>query len=392
MNMKRYFATVALAAGLLLASGAFGQDVKPEDRNAALRYATIAYTTPADLFTKAGEADVSLAGFDLASAPEVFRAAVEAIKADSNDTVGQLIEASKLKKCDFEVATEQGVAALLPHLGKLRADARLLLVDARRLEMTGDADGAAERLAAMIRIARHAAGDRFIISSLVSMAICTLAIAEVDAAIDAGKLTPSARATVLAALNTLDKDDPFGVKPGIRGEQRGTLEWIKRSFRGDDAGRKLVATGYLDPALGGFMVSSPPQPTPAADAPGSKPPQANPAADAPKPKPPQASPVADAPKPKAQETTPDVESIAGMNEKELHAAADLASPVYDRLIAVWNDADAVDKLNTLTKDVEQGKYGPIGKTFAPGGTRLYGSTMKAQKLVTDIKLKLAASK
>jgi len=348
MNMKRHLSTVVLAAGLMFAPAVVAQEVKPQDRNAALRYATIAYSAAPDLFAKAGEADVSNAGFDLASAPEVFRAAAHAIEMDSGNTVGQLIEASKLKKCDFEVAWEQGVGALLPHLGRLRADARLLRADARRMEMAGKADEAAERLAAMIRISRHANEDHILISSLVSAAISSLALEETEAALAAGKLTPSARATILDALNTLDKDDPFAMKPAIRGEQRWTLGWVKSAFHGDDAGKKLVATGYLD-----FP----------GDAKGSTPKQTNPA----------------------------VEAIGKMNEKQLHDAADLASTYYDKIIAVWNTADAVKTLETMSKDVENGQYGPIGCVFAPAGSKARASSLKAEKLITDMKQKLAVT-
>jgi hypothetical protein len=292
---------------------------------------------------------MSKVGFDSAALPADFKAAAEAIKSDGSDTVGQLIEASKLRKCDFEIAWEQGVAVLLPHLGSMRSDARLLRVNARRLEIAGDADAAAERLAAMIRMARHASNDDILISSLVGAAICSLAIDETEAALSAAKLTPSARQTILAAISTLDRDDPFAMKPAIRGEQRSTLGWIKTTFRGPDAGKKLVATGYLE-------LSEP----------------------------------SNAPAAKSSQIRAAIQAIGQMNEKQLDAAVDLASPYYDQALAAWDKPDAVEQLKALGERIEKGEFGPIGQVFAPAASKARQSALKSENRIAAIKQKLAA--
>ncbi len=338
-----HLAAVSIAASLWLAPSVLGQ-VKKEDRNAALRYATIAYSTHADLFKKTGEADLTAAGFDLDKAPEDFHTAVASIEQDGNETIKQLIEATKLRKCDFEPAWEEGVALLLPHLGKMRSYARLLRVDARRCAMIGDADGAAERLAAMVRLANHAKEDHILISSLVGAAIGVLAITETEAALDAGKLTASAKATVLAAFDSLDQDDPFAMKPAIRGEQRWTLDWVKSNFRGDDAGQKLIATGLLHTT----SDNSPPNPV--------------------------------------------IRVISKMNEAELHAAVDRARPHCDTAIAVWNNPDVVEQLNTLDKKVADGDFGPLASILAPSFTKARSTAEKTHKSIEQIKQRLAPAK
>jgi hypothetical protein len=336
-----------LAAGLGLSPLARAQEmVKPENRNAALRYATIAYSGDRDLFTKTGDVDMSKVGFDAASLPADFQAACAALKAEGSGTVGQLLEATRLSKCDFEIAWEKGVMVLLPHLGKLRADARLLRVDARRLEIAGDSEGAAERLAALIRMSKHAAGDDILISSLVGVAICNLAIEETDAALAAGKLTPAGAHAILAALDTLDHTDPFHMKGALRGEQRWSLQWVKANFHGADAGKQLVATGVLTMDEGGV----------------------------------------------SHEVSDAARAIGLMNEAQLDAAVDLASPYYDKAIAAWDAPDAPAQLEALAQRVTNGEFGPIGRIFTPAISKCRESATKADARIASIRAKLIAVK
>src|SRR5262245_10487714 len=160
-----------LAAGLLLAPLADAQTVKPENRNAALQYATVFYTANPDMMKKAEEVDIAQVGFDKAKAPAVFLEASELIAKNGDQAVTGLLEASRLSKCDFELAMEKGIMVLMPHLGKMRGAVRLLRVDARRHLLDGDPTGAAERLGAMVRMGRHATNDHILISALVGAAI-----------------------------------------------------------------------------------------------------------------------------------------------------------------------------------------------------------------------------
>lgn len=334
-----------LSAGFCLGPAARAQEVKPEDRNAAIRYATIAYTHLPDLFAKTGDVDMTKVGFDAAALPADFKAALDALKADGGETVRQVMEATKLRKCDFEPPWEQGVEVLLPHLGKMRTYTRLLRADARRLEIEGDADAAAERLAAMVRLARHATNDHILISALVGTAIGNAAMLETEDALAAGRLTRSARATVLAAISTLDSDDPFAIKPALRGEQRWILEWVKATFRGPDAGKKLVATGYLSPGESD----------------------------------------------RSSKTLAAIQAISNMNEKQLHEAADRATQYYDKTISVWSKPDAAEQLKSAEADLERGEFGHIAQVFAPAVTKAFDASRKAESRITALKQKLAAT-
>ena len=128
--------------------------------------------------------------------------------------VNILIKASKMERCDFEVDYDEGFNAILPHLSPLRNSARILALDAQRAMSEGKPDEAAERLAAIFSMARHVCSDKLLISSLVGIAIESLAETNLQSMND--RLTQEGRADVLAALDKYDTVDPFGVRANHR--------------------------------------------------------------------------------------------------------------------------------------------------------------------------------
>ncbi len=339
--MKRTSLALFLAAGLMLAPGATAQSVPPQDRNAALQYATVFYTADAELFSKTGDVDMAKVGFDKAKAPDDFKAAAEVIRTKGEGVVGQLIEASRLHKCDFELAVEKGINVLMPHLGKMRAGARLLRVDARRHLLDGDATGAAERIAAIVRIGQHAKGDDLLISSLVSVAVTNAAADEAEAELDSGMLTPEARQIIVAAFKAMPASDPFATKAAIRGEQRIFLGWARNAFHGPAAGKQLADA---------CMIGN-------EGAPG------------------------------LQEQGA-AKSISAMNEDQVHAAVDLLAPYYDLVIAAWDKPDGTAQLEKLGARVTGGEFGPMGQVFAPAVSRARDKDFQIQKRVASVVEKL----
>ena len=213
--------------------------VKPEDRNAALKYWEASASLSSDVLTKVGEIDYTDVGTTAESAARIdsFQAAV---KAASGFGTGEWVHATTYAKCDFEVRYEEGIMAMLPHLGKLRGGARFLRFEARRAIIDGRIDDAARYLVAIIRMGNHACGDGFLISSLVGNAIASLGMSEMKVLAESGKLTEEARAELRNALDGIDKEDPMRIRAAIVGEQTVMLEWIRNSFTGQDAGARLA--------------------------------------------------------------------------------------------------------------------------------------------------------
>lgn len=160
---------------------------------------------------------------------------MESDLAELTDFFADLQRASKVPLCDFQVRYEDGYAAVLPHLGPLRNFARLLTVDARRHSLAGSEDLAAEQLATTLRLARHLAVDRILISSLVSASVVNMALKEAHWLLD---FTGDARAIRLElgeALRRFPDDDPYNAVAALRTE-RDMVASLARQFRGPNAG------------------------------------------------------------------------------------------------------------------------------------------------------------
>lgn len=340
--MRRTARVLTLLALLASAPMVSAQAVAPKDRNAALQYATVFYTADAELFSKAGDVDMAKVGFDKARVPEEFRAAAELIRTKGEGVIGSLMEASALSRCDFELATEKGVMLLLPHLGKMRGAARLLRVDARRHLLDGDEQGAADRIAAIVRLGQHCKRDELLISSLVCLAIDTAAIEETEQCLEAGRLSASGRATIGGALSAIPTDDPFATRAAIRGEQRTFVGWMRDAFRGADAGKQILRTTSIS-----NENFSPAERTAAT-------------------------------------------AVEAMNSDQVRASVDLLNPYYDQLLAAWDKPDASARLEALSAKVSAGEFGPMGQLFGPAVTKAHDRDAQGRQRVASLLARLAS--
>lgn len=245
-NSARKMPALALAAGLACAALAPAwavssapatseqptNFVKPEDRNAAIRYWQYLSTIDKDASEKLRDIDWEKIGdsLDPADTPVWFRSG------DDSDlyfplfkhTADGLVEASKMPMCNFETAYEEGVFAIIPHLGPMRNGARLLRVAARAGMVEGKPEQAAEYVAAIVRMAHHASEEPILIGSLVGIAMTNAAMDETESLLRTGKLTPDARRIILKALKGLPTDDPMNARSAIAGERDIFLPWIDR--------------------------------------------------------------------------------------------------------------------------------------------------------------------
>lgn len=138
-----------------------------------------------------------------------------------------IVEAAAIEHCDFGWDRTRGPATLLPHLGNLRASGRLMAVLARRQIDAGNPDGAIPYLAAGYRVASHAAQDRVNAGSRYAMSIFEAVDAVTTLAMTKTALTDEQRAELLAAMETLNPEDPFYGAAGVRGEAQLFAEWME---------------------------------------------------------------------------------------------------------------------------------------------------------------------
>lgn len=142
--------------------------------------------------------------------------------------------ASLEERCDFQVRYEDGHAMMMPHVGSMRTLGLVMVADARRLALAGDPQGAADRLAAALRLARHLSNDRILIVSLLANQIGEMAIKESFWLLGRTGDADGVKASIHAALERFSEDDPFFFEAALRTE-RDIVAHIGVEFQGPTA-------------------------------------------------------------------------------------------------------------------------------------------------------------
>ncbi len=283
-------------------------DGLPDPENAALLY-WICWSTGFDTF---GD------GSQFQSEPD-WKPSAEYIKtlSENQGVIRQLLRATRIEECEWGVEYSQGFGALMPHLGKLRAATRVLAADSRRLANDGKVEDAAERVAAIFRMARHAAQDPVLISSLVGLAIHNAGKTELEWLVTNGHLSDAGRKNIADAVVQIPASDPFKFHDAIKMERDIALEWIKKEFTGPAAGRRFLAEFAMP----------------------------------------------------ANDDDAAVAQVRKYNAQELAEGVDMMRPAYDEAIAAWGKPDAGERLRAIEGRVNSGAFGPVAKLMFPALNR-----------------------
>ncbi len=311
--------------------------VAPQDRNAALKYWEASVSLSSEIAAKLSEVNYEHLGITAEAVKDnaAYQAAAK-ITADYNP--GLWIEASQYRKCDFEVKYEAGVMALLSHLSKVRSGARLLRFDARRDLIEGRPDDAATELAAIVRMGNHVSGDGFLISSLVAVAMGTMAIDETRVLAESGKMTAAARDTIRAAIEEIDPKDPMRMRASIVGEQTVMLEWIGAHSSGQDAGAKL--SELL------FALSGNPE-----------------------------DPMEEVHR----------KMIASLDEKGLAREIEQSREAYAAMLEAWDAADPVEACTATAGRISKGEFGTLAMVLCPAVSKVRKTATIFEKSLTECK-------
>ncbi|MHC5023210.1 MAG: hypothetical protein ACYTGG_04780 [Planctomycetota bacterium] len=219
--MSRTFACVACL--LILASGTnarAGDDVFTS-KNAATWYLR-AVEESDRLSTNDWDAVASFEADPTQPPPREMREIV----ARGRKTIDLTQRGASRNYADFDLDLSLGAELLLPHLGRLRAIARLMRADALIRLHDGDANGASRLVASMYRLAGHLTSDRTLISSLVGMAIYAHADEVAQVAFDQAAFDAAHSARLLQAVRRLDRPDPFDVAGAVAMEQEVMVDWV----------------------------------------------------------------------------------------------------------------------------------------------------------------------
>jgi hypothetical protein len=253
-----------------------------------------------------------------------------------------LLRAAETEHCDWGIQYEQGLRAMVPHLGMMRKTARIVAADAERLlgAEVVDAGAVARRCAALVKMSNQVRGDRILIAPLVGIAMNKLAGIVIDPALDAGTMPLEAAQASLNAYRGLDAEDPFGVLAGVAGEREIFLGWIRTHYKGAQAGRAFAEEmkGFVDPAGVGPGV---------------------------------------------------MERLGAMDEVEFHAELDKVTPYYEHAIKAWGEPDAPERLEALGEKVAKGEFGLAGPLMAPSFVTVHKSDKAGREEVARMTKRLA---
>lgn len=298
-----------------------------KEDNAALEYLTLRDSFDPELLKLASE---EFNGGEVGWVPtEKLTVLLE----ENQPLVKRLIAASRMPFCDFGIRYEEGFGALLPHLGHMRTYARMLGCDARRLAAAGKTDEATLRLVTCVRMSAHLTLDRVLISSLVSIAINTLAIQQAELIARDYGMSDSARKQIIATARGLITDDPFGTRACIQTEKTLAVNSIKPFYqgKGEAAGRELAKQFRLwkiDVDL--------------------------------------------------------LKELEQLNEQQIDEQMDLMDRYYATLANLWVAPEAEARLNELEERLAKGEFGLLVRHLAPALSKCRVSTNRGVKDIKDI--------
>lgn len=337
-------ALLAACVGLAVAPAALAQQADthqalPADpTNAALVYWRAWALEPADL----GDKIKTLYDADKPVEPHGELATLLE-SPEARQTIRHLTAASRLPECDFGIEYSEGFMALIPHLSKVRASARLLAADAAVAQAQGRHTDAADRLATIYRMAAQITSERVLISSLVAQAVLGLGHTRVRLMHDAGHLTPDAARLLEADLARFGPDDPFGIRASLAAEGAVTCAWVERTFTGPDAGAKAAE----------MLVD--------------------------------AGTVAD---------SPGVPALRAMNEDTLHASLAQVRRYYAECLDAYDPADpgCEARLAAIAERNVKGEFGPLAQVIAPSTTMILKADRKHRDALAEVRTLLAGVK
>lgn len=144
-------------------------------------------------------------------------------------------------------------SVLLPHLGQMRAAARLLALDLRLAMSEGDASRIAPDIESMLRIRDQAAREPFMISHLVAYAIEALAARELCVVLHESPALLSDQQLVSVAHHLSVWDAVQGYSGALDTERDMVLDSLQRLFTDDGAGDGVLTPDgikFLRAAMG----------------------------------------------------------------------------------------------------------------------------------------------
>jgi hypothetical protein len=253
--------------------------------------------------------------------------AMEKLQA-AQGSIHLILRAAEIGEVDWDVSYEDGPGAVLPHLGKMRSSAKILVADALRCLEQGDLEGAAQRTAAVYQMAEHVTQGEVLICSLVGMAIGNLGNELTLQLIEANAFDESRANVVLQAIQYRDGDDRYALREAIIGEWRIMSEHIVRRSVSMN-GKELVESVSLDASTG------------------------------------------------------PAKEVATMSRDELLRSLGGFAAYHGDLLLAWDSGDA-EAVQDLDARMERREYGALTQLLGASVSRAYMSDQRSKREVADV--------
>ena len=158
----------------------------------------------------------------------------------SESILATILEGASKRRCEFVKDSYRPNITLPGYLPGLREISSLVLADAVRLTQADKLDAAVDRLASMLRMARHLSSDEIITTCLLSHAIFNETASIVRAVMARDGFTEEQIARLRTAALTISRKDPFGYITAFTIARKQHEEWFMASAKLD-----IEQTGLL---------------------------------------------------------------------------------------------------------------------------------------------------
>lgn len=156
--------------------------------------------------------------------------------------VTQLLQGAAIDDCDFAYQGDRYTHGRLPHLAGMRSCAMLLNVRARLARDDGRVERSGDYTAAMFRIACHLDSQEHYIVSMVTSTIVYEASEAAIELLHTDGCTDDQSERIIAAIGSLDADDPTGMRRTFRSEVKAETDSLRR----------LLCTDTIEASMAGY--------------------------------------------------------------------------------------------------------------------------------------------
>jgi hypothetical protein len=142
--------------------------------------------------------------------------------------------------CDYQLDLGNGPLTDYQGIADRRRLVHLLRYDMCVRIFDGDAANASDRAVTVYRMGNHMKTDGRYVGSLVSEALFHFGENLSTTLVDHAMLGPDEAAKILASVDSITQDDPFGYQQSVKNEKEFVVDWAREQFAGEGGVERLT--------------------------------------------------------------------------------------------------------------------------------------------------------